>query len=261
MSDGMSMHEWKRYRDILKNISDKAANDFRDAVWSANGKWKGAGLGNIPRQDLIDYAYALVTKYGEGAAAVACELYDALAERQGAKVPAAVPAKTASYQKVAKTVNGTIKQTINEEVISGAVGRLVKQAGQDTTLQNAKRDGARVAWVPSGDTCAFCITLASKGWQSVKDAAGDDATAKHIHSNCDCAYAVQFDKRFNVQGYDPGYYAKLYDNAPGKSSKDKINAMRREFYEENKDAINEQKRSAYEKRKERNSSAAEELNV
>ena len=53
----------------------------------------------------------------------------------------------------------------------------------------------------------------------------------------------------------------MYDNAPGKSSKDKINAMRREFYEENKDAINEQKRSAYEKRKERNSSAAEELNV
>jgi hypothetical protein len=37
--------------------------------------------------------------------------------------------------------------------------------------------------------------------------------------------------------------------------------MRREFYAENKEIINEQKRTAYAKRTERNSSAAEEINV
>ena len=48
----------------------------------------------------------------------------------------------------------------------------VKKAGIDTTLQNAYRDrpkkygkkrntGAQVAWVPSGDTCPFCLMLAS----------------------------------------------------------------------------------------------------
>ena len=37
--------------------------------------------------------------------------------------------------------------------------------------------------------------------------------------------------------------------------------MRREFYNENKEIINEQKRSAYAKRMERNSSAAEEVDV
>ena len=53
----------------------------------------------------------------------------------------------------------------------------------------------------------------------------------------------------------------MYRNAEGGTPDQKINAMRREFYQENKEAINEQKRSAYEKRKERNSSDAEELNV
>ena len=32
-------------------------------------------------------------------------------------------------------------------------------------LKNALRDGAEFAWVPNGDTCAFCMTLASRGWQ------------------------------------------------------------------------------------------------
>ena len=45
------------------------------------------------------------------------------------------------------------------------VSRLVKRAGADTTLKNAQRDGAEFAWVPHGDSCAFCLTLASRGWQ------------------------------------------------------------------------------------------------
>lgn len=64
-----------------------------------------------------------------------------------------------------------------------------------------------------------------------------------------------------VEGYDPDWYRMMYNNAPGGSPKNKINALRREFYDENKEIINEQKRSAYAKRVERNSSAAEEINV
>ena len=66
---------------------------------------------------------------------------------------------------MAGTVQGVAKTSRNPEEMGGAVGRLVKQAGADTTPQNALRVGAEFAWVPSGDTCAFCITLASRGWQ------------------------------------------------------------------------------------------------
>ena len=53
----------------------------------------------------------------------------------------------------------------------------------------------------------------------------------------------------------------MYENAEGDTSKERINSMRREFYDQNKEKINMQKRTAYAKMKERNSSAAEEINV
>ena len=53
----------------------------------------------------------------------------------------------------------------------------------------------------------------------------------------------------------------MYEGADGAKWQDKLNSMRRGFYQENKDEINAQKRSAYEKRKERESSAAEEADI
>ena len=210
---------------------------------------------------LIDYAYGIATKYGEGAAALAAQMYDVTAELSGQIFDPAVPAPTASYQQVAKTVQGVAKQSQNENMMGNAVGRLVKQAGADTTLRNALRDGAEFAWIPSGDTCAFCITLASRGWQRASKAAIKGGHAEHIHANCDCVYAIRFDSNTTVKGYDPDKYRAMYEDADGRTPKDKINAMRREFYAENKEEINEQKRDAYEKRQELNSSAAEETRV
>ena len=120
----------------------------------------------MSKRDLIDYAYSLVEYYGDGTATVACELYDAIAAFQNAKVPAAVPAAKATRDDVAKTLLGVLKDTDNEEYVSAVVGRMVKQVGQDTLLQNAVRDGAEFAWVPAGETCAFCIPLAANGWQT-----------------------------------------------------------------------------------------------
>jgi len=252
----MPLDTWIKYKNLLAKISDEAANEFRDAVFNVNGRFGGVGLGGIDRDELIDYAYALVTKYSEASSEAACIFYDELAELSGAVVPPAVPAETANISTVAKAVSFSQ----NEELISNALGRLVKQAGQDTTLQNALRDGAEFAWIPAGDTCAFCITLASRGWQTASKGAIKNGHAEHIHANCDCAYAVRFNSKTNYAGYDPDKYLDMYNSTSGKP-KDKINAMRRKAYAENKDEINAQKRSAYAKRQELNSSEAEEINV
>lgn len=247
---------WDTYIANLRKMSDKAAGlmleRLKDVAFDA--------LEYDERMELIDYAFALVTKYGEGAGALASEMYDALAELSGAAVPAAIPAQTATYAETAKAINGTIK-TGNSEIVSAAAGRLVKMAGVDTVMQNALRDGAEWAWIPRRDTCAFCITLASRGWQRASQAAIKDGHAEHIHANCDCTYAVRFDRNTNVEGYDPSAYYRMYQNADGGSPKAKINAMRREFYAENSDRINAQKRSAYAKMRARESPGAEETNI
>ena len=230
----VSLEEWTKYRDLLAKLSQKAADEFRDAVWSVSGKWGGVGLANISRDELIEFAYALATKYGEGAAALACEYYDAMAELSGAYLPAAVPAETATIAETGKAINGALKFSEDATYISNVVGRLVKQAGQDTTLQNSLRDGAQFAWIPAGETCAFCLTLASRGWQYASKKAIKGGHAEHIHSNCDCAYAIRFNEKTNVEGYDPDRYLSMYHHADGSTPQERINSMRRAAYAEDK---------------------------
>lgn len=252
--------QWNRYISVLRELNNKAAEDM--IKYMASKGWaqiNGAYvLSQQERKDLIDFAYGLATIYGEGATAAACEMYDAIALAQQARVPPAVPAATATYEETAKAVNGTIKKST--ALVPGAVSKLVKMAGADTTLQNAKRDSAYCAWVPRGDTCAFCIALASRGWQPAPASMVGDHAA-HIHDNCDCAFVVRWGKDLSVEGYDPQRYRDMYDNASGVTSKDKLNSMRRKFYAENSEKINAQKRDAYAKRKEREASAAEETDI
>ncbi|WP_408070425.1 hypothetical protein [Butyrivibrio sp. JL13D10] len=145
---------------------------------------------------------------------------------------------------VAKAVNGSLKQSPTGQLLNSVLYRLSKQASADTMLHNAARDGAEFAWVPVGDTCAFCITLASRGWQRAT-ASLLNTHAEHIHAHCDCTFAVRHDKNSKVGGYDPDKYLEMYNSADGTSPKDKINSLRRIKYQENKDRINAQKREAY----------------
>ena len=196
-----------------------------------------AAHGTGDTDTLIAYAHALVTKYGEGSAELACQMYDALAAAARAGVPAAEPAEPASYGEIARMVQAT---KASPPQMQRGVSRMVKRAGADTTLKNALRDGAEFAWIPQGDTCAFCLTLASRGWQKASQAAIKGGHAEHIHANCDCEYAIRFDGRSTVAGYDPDEYLRRY-RAAGSD----VNALRRVEYAKNKERINAQKRAAY----------------
>ena len=251
----ISLNDWVKFTDKLSKLSTTAADKMREFIA------KGGGYANMDAVEVIAYATALVQKYGEGAAALAALMYDAIAELSGLTLPAAEVAETVTYGEMAKAIQGAAKFTTNDEYLSSIVGRFVKRAGADTTLKNAIRDGAEFAWIPHGDTCAFCIALAGNGWQKASKKAMKGGHAEHIHSNCDCMYAVRFNENTNYKGYDPSVYRAQYDRADGRTTAAKINAMRRSYYAENKEEINAQKRDAYEKRKERESSAAEETDV
>ena len=225
----ITANAWNEYITRLSRLNRKAGQLMREYIGSH---------GTENTADLIAYAYGLVTKYGEGSAELACQMYDALAEAANAGVPAAEPAAPADYGEVARMVNATKDQ--NPANLPNGVSRLVKRAGADTTLKNAVRDGAEWAWVPHGDTCPFCITLASNGWQKASSKVLKGGHAEHIHANCDCEFAIRFDHKTTVAGYDPEKYLKQYRDADGD-----INKMRRIDYAARKDAINAQKRAAY----------------
>ena len=223
---------WAAYTQQLAKLNKKAGQLMADYI---------AAHGTGDTDALIAYAHALVTKYGEGSAELACQMYDALAAAAKAGVPAAEPAQPASYGEVARMVQAT---KASQPQMQQGVSRLVKRAGADTTLKNALRDGAEWALVPLGATCAVCLTLASRGWQKASQAAIKGGHAEHIHANCDCEYAIRFDGRSTVAGYDPDKYLRQYRAADGD-----INKLRRVNYAANKERINAQKRAAYAARK------------
>ena len=225
----ITANAWNEYITRLSRLNRKAGQLMRQYIDTH-------GTGDADA--LITYAAALVTKYGEGSAELACQMYDALAEAANAGVPAAEPAEPADYGEVARMVNATKNQ--NPANLPNGVSRLVKRAGADTTLKNAVRDGAEWAWVPHGDTCPFCITLASNGWQKASSKVLKGGHAEHIHANCDCEFAIRFDHKTTVAGYDPDKYLAQYNAAGGD-----INKMRRVNYAANKERINAQKRAAY----------------
>lgn len=269
---------WNNYIAVLRRLDERASKEMMAFSTSYETAFKA---GVITREEfenaLIDYAYALATKYGEGASAAACEMYDAIARLQRVAVPPAVPAPTATMDETAKAVAGTLK-TGNLEIVADAVGRLTKQAGADTMLENAKRDDAWFAWVAHGDTCAYCLALAGLGWQKAGKLTLKGGHAEHIHANCDCTYAIDHRGDLEVPGYDPNALNKMirdmtddeYDaeniirgsghNAKGHDNT-ALNALRRKFYARNKEIINEQKRSAYAKKTALESSMAEEIEV
>lgn len=238
----ISEKDWKKYIERLRKVNEKAAERVVEYMRTHDYSTP-EGMA-----ELIDFAHAVATQYGEASSELACQMYDAVAEASGTSIPAAEPASTATYGETARAIRGRMFDTQDPAAIAASVGRLVKMASVDTTMKNALRDGAEWAWIPQGDTCAFCIMLASNGWQRASKDAIKNGHAEHIHNNCDCTYQVRFDGKTTVEGYDPDELYREYIGS-GTTRQERLNAIRRKLYARDRDRINEQKREAYRRRK------------
>ena len=95
----ISTKDWKNYIYRLSALDQKAGELMQEWI-------RKHGFSDT--QAMIDYAYAVAQKYGEGSAALAAEMYDAVAEMAGKMYPPAVAARAPGYSEVAKTVNGIL---------------------------------------------------------------------------------------------------------------------------------------------------------
>ena len=95
------------------------------------------------------------------------------------------------------------------------VDELVKQPGRSTMIRSAREHGIRYARVPVGDTCAFCLMLASRG--AVYASAASAGDGRKFHGDCDCdVQPVKTDSdldRLRSEGYDPDALREQYLDA------------------------------------------------
>lgn len=240
----MAVLDWEKYIERLRKVNDTATAKIKTYLDTHAIKTRDE------IKAMLDYAYAISTKYGEAAASLAADMYDDILILSGVSgVSFAEPAEMETYRNVCHEIMAAYNGMGTKAVIPAVVSRYVKMAGVDTMLKNAINAGAEYAWIPHGDTCAYCIMLAGMGWQRASKSAMEGGHAKHVHANCDCTYAIRFNDKVKYPSYRPQMYARMYENAEGATEKEKLNSMRRAFYAENKEEINAQKRDAYERRK------------
>lgn len=250
MARRVSKKAWERYTKMLE-AQRNAAYDEAYKYVMRHIDMDRAELLWLIRHDLVRTAM----RYGSSTAALAASWFDQMALAEGADVVKAVAVNDAGPTHVRRMAIASRYALPKLEAgdrdgfakaIASEIAADVKRQATNTIMLNAQKAGAEYAWIPGGDeTCAFCIALASNGWQPAARATAMGNHADHIHDNCMCEFAIRFDKSTDYSAYDADKYAEIYKDADGRSSQDKINSIRRDLYAENKDRINEQHRERY----------------
>lgn len=207
----ISEKDWKKFADRLGGLSEKAMEEAAKALSTRE----------LTEAEAAVILKRLSDKYGEAAAAYAATMYDDIAAASHANVAAAEAAAVKSE----KTIAAEVKRTARHKWASIPY-KATKQAAVNTMLKNARRDGAEVAWITAGGACPFCMMISSRGWEPSKDV---DKRTRHIHENCRCMYAVRFDKKTDVGGYDPDALREKWDSLDAVGTKNKLNAWRRDI--------------------------------
>jgi hypothetical protein len=199
------------------------------------------------RDALVAYVPRLITTYGDAAGTIAADWYEQTRAAQVAggfrAITAAAPA--AAVTKAAVRYGAGHLFTENPAgtlaFLTGAVQRQTLAAARATIVSNVSRDPARprYARVPSGArTCAFCAMLASRGFvYASKQTAG---AADQYHDHCDCQLVAEWSQHPAIDGYNPGRFRSMYEQARDASGNDANTiaaAMRRMFPDQLKDGV------------------------
>ena len=213
------------------------------------------------RNAVIAYIHQVLDVYCDVANFLAGEFYAKMAEGEGVDVPETEIPDKPGLEQVASSVRyaardlwgGTVDADGFRAKCMASVKRYVKKAASDTIVANCRRDGRagkgiRWARVPrGGETCPFCIMLASRGFVYYTQQSAN--LFDHDHVNCDCDIIASFEG--DIEGYDPSIYLGIYnynvayDRYGHVDTQQTLANMREVYYEENKDRWNAMRRERY----------------
>lgn len=212
------------YRRVQKRIEADFERDLR-AIWA-----KASKLDPVRSARLLEQAFpALIDKYGLQAGAVAADWFESLTD-----VHATVPdsfkpeafqasARWAVGERFTDTAESVAISVVADRLVSSGV-RHVRQHARDTIDASARNSGGRVFYARKvmGETCDFCLILASRGpvYGSETSARLRGADGNVYHDDCDCQVVPvkgewvpdeTSPRGARWVGQDPGYdFEKLY---------------------------------------------------
>lgn len=173
------------YNDKLSAVRSEAGNYFKKLARAEDL----VKLGEEARKKAIYHAAVdAVNSFTDAAGSAACDFFDAHVTdaRPSSIAPQPWFIKRRLYENIEKYAK-THKLGDDEfmRLLAEEVGGEVVQHANRTTIHNAVKNNLRYARVPFGNSCAFCLMLASRGFvYKTETTAGEDKG--HYHAHCRC---------------------------------------------------------------------------
>lgn len=180
------------------------------------------------RDALIEQGTQLAERYGEAAVGLAADFFEAAT---------GLPATPADVD-LAEQVEGSARWAAGDlfagnpsaaqKKFTGAMQRHAMQPGRDTLFDGAHKRGVLFARIPQGDTCAWCLMLASRGFAYTSARNAGDGRRFHDFDDCLIVPSTADDL---PPEYDPEKLYELYKDVHtgGDTGADVARKMR-EFY-------------------------------
>lgn len=216
----------KSVLDFYESELDAIESDARKRIEKVLSRVDWADVASS-RATVVQAAQMLLQVHTELAAQAAADLYKAIRDSQGVAsdyAPKALPgyapeATEASIRAFAShmTADGIAAaggqagaQAMFDAAVAERMSYEIRRAAGNSMLENGLADPSRprFARVPQGgDTCDFCIMLASRGFVYLtRETAGE---FDHYHDHCRCKVVPSW-KAAEVEGYDPDALYEQY---------------------------------------------------
>lgn len=192
----------------LAELSKAAQAEFIDGFGSINPRMQHQRTAFVR-----EWFPELIHQYGVVTAAIGADVFEAEARELGLR-PATEVAPGVNAERAAARLGAELATTTTLSTSLQLVDELVKQPYRSTFQDSAIASGAGWARVPVGDTCNFCILLASRGGvYSSKDVAIFGFKGKKYHGDCDCQPVLVRSPDDYPAGYDPDAMYEKYKAA------------------------------------------------
>lgn len=199
------------FGNVSKQLQEAAIDEFMEYVY------EGMSI-----DELIDAATNVAMKYSYLGCELGAQWYDLCSELAGLDVEAAYLPEVDESQVAAKarsviegaTETSLIGDTVNY-FLQNEINNSIRLTGSSNLWRDYERGkaGGRWARVPVGDTCAWCLMLASQGAWYLSEETAIGTNPGHFHDGCNCIAVYHADAE-SIAGYSElDRYKSMYYEA------------------------------------------------
>lgn len=186
------------FGNVTAQLKEAAIEEFMEYVYEG-----------MTTDELIDAATNVAVKYSYLGCELGAQWYDLCSELAGLDVDAAylpdVDAEQLNHAArtyASKSPESSVIGEVFNSFLQNAIQDSIRRTGDANLWRDYERGKAPGKWarVPVGDTCAWCLMLASNGaWYLSKESALG-AEGGHYHSDCNCIAVFHADAE-SIAGY------------------------------------------------------------